>query len=261
MHKERSGLKVAYDHRLFDKAPPTYTDAEFLNKIIAAVDFNSLPTPARIADVMSGPGKVGLVLQKQFPKHHYYFLDFARGQLMKIPGEGKIAADARALPLAPECLDAVVVRYALKDLTEKEQPEVLKGIFQVLKPGGRLVIADMVAPNNCQSWLNKQHALKQTFSGRREDEGRCHIPTTNQWFKMLRKTGFHVELVDDHKSYVTTNDWLLSSQVNEAQLSDLNKTILAAPQDVREAFNIRQEGGLVKIDYPIIIIKAVKPVN
>ena len=34
--------------------------------------------------------------------------------------------------------------------------------------------------------------------------------------------------------------------------------ILAAPDEVKDKFNIRQEGGDVKVDYPVIIIRATK---
>ncbi len=262
---EKTGLESGYERRDFATGPSTYTDAGFSQKIYEATGLADRTTPAKVADIMSGPGKVGLALQERDPRHRFFFLDLAGGQLSKIsPDENRfrLVGDARALPLADGYLDIVVVRYALKDLTIDEQPVALKEILRGLRPGGELIIADMVSPEvqGAKEWLNKQHALKQELSGRNPlTEGVCHIPTQSEWVVLLEQAGFHVEMYDSHLSCVTTTDWVKGKQVTVEQLVQLDQMIMEAPPMVKKAFNIRKEDALVKIDYPLVILRAVKP--
>lgn len=39
----------------------------------------------------------------------------------------------------------------------------------------------------------------------------------------------------------------------------MDKIILGASGEIKKQFNIREENGEVKIDYPVVIIRAVKP--
>lgn len=263
----RPGLQGGYDRRNFDAGPRTYSDSAFTAKIYDATGLANLPPGARVLDIMSGPGKVGLGLEHINPNHHYFFLDLSQQQLKRIPPneEGfirSIRADARVFPFGQESLDVVVARYAIKDLTKGEQPKVLVGIRDILRPGERLVIADMVAPDTegAKEWLNKHHALKQELSGRDpEREGVCHIPTIQEWVTLLETIGFQANIADWHVSRVTTSDWVNSKQITEDQLPIMDQNILSAPEEVKMAFNIWKEGTLVKINYPIIILTGIKP--
>ena len=257
-----SGLVEGYNKRDFDTGPATYTDAVFFGKIIDGLQLNRLSKGAVVADLMSGPGKVGLAIQESFPNLQYVFVDFAEKQLEKIPNteNWRVGADVRDLPFAAYSLDRAVARYSIKDLTVNDQPQVLQQIYDSLKLGGIISIADMVSPSEqTKDWLNEQHSLKQVFSGRKpEVEGLCHIPTKQEWIQLLTEAGFKAEVGGYHMSFVSTTDWLKGKQVTEEQLCQLDDMILGAPVEAQEAFNIREEDGLVKIDYPVILLKGRK---
>lgn len=273
--ESRSGLRDGYDLRDFNTGPTTYADAAFSEKIFSATGLADFSGQARVLDLMSGPGKVGLSLQEYAPQHTYYFLDLSQLQLEKIPATGEIVyrdltlpvanhrlrADVRELPIRGKSMDVAVARYALKDLTDYEQGPTLFGIAETLKPGGRLVIADMVSPDgpDNKSWLNMHHSLKQELSGRNPlQEGFCHIPTEHGWMRVLQDAGMKVTAIDTHVSHVTTTDWVRGKQLTEVQLEQMNDDIRNAPETVKQTFNVREDGGLLMLDYPVIILQAVR---
>lgn len=249
--------------------PPTYTSQEFLQKIFVAAGLNTSTRPVRVLDSMSGPGLVGVGLRKLAPKHRYYYLDLVKDQLARVANaEERVVGDARKMPFRRGSFRVGVVRYAAKDITEEEQYGLFQEMYDVTARRGRWVLADMYAPTvgdaildgQIYEWLNWQHAMKQERSSRnRATEGTCHIPTEEGWLNLFRGVGFRATLVDHHISFVTTTDWLNSNQVTVGQLRELNQMILTAPTAAKIAFNIREEDGLVKIDYPVTIIRAVKP--
>lgn len=265
-----TGIGAMYGRRDFEKGPPTYTSQEFIQKIYEATGLGQLSENVRVLDSMSGPGLVGTKLQElaqqhpQSPHHRYYYLDLATNQLAKISGaEGKIAGDARQMPFKEGSFHVGVIRYGAKDIPSDQQPILFQQMYEITAKGGVWVVADMYSPNGkVYKWLNNQHSTKQQMSGRNiEKEGQCHIPLEEGWLNLLTSGGFRAEVVEHHMSFVTTTDWLKNNQVTAEQLQELNDMILNAPDDAKRAFNIRQEEGLVKIDYPITIIRAYKPLQ
>lgn len=251
-----------YSQRNFDQGPKTYTDAVFLDTILAATGLAEFKGSALVVDFMSGPGKVASGIKKRVTGHRYIALDGSVGLLRKIEDSEleRVVSDVRSVALQPNSVDIGIVRYGVKDMTEEQQLDVLKQMQEVLKPGGVLVIADMVSPEGTREWNNKQHSQKQQFSGRNiTTEGECNIPTEAKWIAILQEAGFEAEVFDHYTSYVTTADWVNGKQITDEQRRLMDKLLLSAPDEIKTAFNIRQEGEDVKIDYPVIIIKAVKP--
>lgn len=280
----RPGLTGGYDRRDFGEGPSVYSDQSFLEKIISATGLNE-EIRTNIGDFMSGSGSIGLAIRDRFPYNRYFFLDSATLQLHKVAGENnisRVAADVREMPIGPESMGTVVVRYGIKDIPEGQQLGVLDQIHRVLKPGGVFVLADMFAPNRrVKDWLNRQHSLKQILSGRNPHaEGTCHIHTQDEWVDMIRYVGFEAKIFDYHVSKVDTASWVRGNQVNRDQLARLNHMILVAPEEAIAAFEIKSEShpglvgknGLTReqvanlgeslrvgIEYPTVIISAIKP--
>ena len=251
-----------YERRSSDFGPQTYSDTEFAEKIAFALKLGSYNEGARILDAMSGPGKLAdmprQLLSGTSPQFH--FIDLSAAQLHKITQGNPVVGDVRNLPYQAETFDAVYARYALKDLTADDQVRALAELVRSIKPGGAFILADMYAPSNqVLPWLNKQHSMKQEFSGRNTARvGHCNIRTIPGWIDSLDASGLKASVVLMHLSQVTTTDWQKSNQVNEEQLHQLDKFILSAPTEAVSAFNIRSEGNKVMIDYPICIIRGEK---
>ena len=264
----KTTLEQGYGGRDFNRGPTTYSDPEFYRKILSATGLRHAIDSKRVLDIMSGPGKVGQALQKLAPENNYFYLDLSETQVRKIPPvvndlkHYRVNADVRALPIGDSAIDVAVVRYGIKDLIQEEQLGVLKDIYRILRPGGTLVIADMVSPDadGVKEWLNNHHALKQELGGRDpEKEGACYIPTRKEWLSMLSDAGFRFEMLETHVSHVITKSWVDGNQITEEQLAGMNDNIRGGSDEVKREFSVREENGLVKIDYPVIIIKAIKP--
>jgi len=258
---EQLGLRGGYEKRDFGKGPKTYSDTSFADKIAFVLGINSLAQKAIALDLMSGPGKLSADLQAKRPDVNFIALDWTHNQLLKASTPLKVQADAKHLPIVPNSVDAIFARYAIKDLTTQDQILAIQQAAEALKPGGVFVLAEMITPNpQTKNWLNMQHAQKQEFSGRNpEKEGICNIETFRGWRKILEQAGLTITLARRYLSIVETTDWLKGNQVTEQQLEELNHIILTAPEAAKRAFNIREENGSVKIDYPVTIIRAVKP--
>lgn len=253
---------IEYDKRDFDKGPATYTDKGFLDSIHCAAGLSVRSDIAFVIDLMTGTGKVASGMLERSPQHLYGVLDNNQGQLDKITQPvRKILADVMNLSSVVEngSVDVATVRYGLKDIPADQQPDVLTGINKMLKLGGVLVIADMVSPIGTEEWNNRQHSLKQQFNGRDiSREGECNIPTQDEWLRILKEAGFAPEVFDHYISRVTTSDWVRGKQITDEQRAQMDVLILRAPEEVKKAFNIRQEGADVKIDYPVVVIRTVK---
>ncbi|MGP4123228.1 MAG: bifunctional demethylmenaquinone methyltransferase/2-methoxy-6-polyprenyl-1,4-benzoquinol methylase UbiE [Sodalis sp. (in: enterobacteria)] len=66
-----------------------------------------------------------------------------------------VQANAEALPFPDNTFDCITIAFGLRNVTEKEQ--ALKSMYDVLKPGGRLLILEFSIP--CFQWLNKAYDL------------------------------------------------------------------------------------------------------
>jgi demethylmenaquinone methyltransferase/2-methoxy-6-polyprenyl-1,4-benzoquinol methylase len=91
-------------------------------------------------------------------------LDFAPGMLAaarrrapagKLPQVALLCADAEALPVRDEVVDAVTVAFGLRNVSQPEQ--ALREFRRVLRPGGRLVILEFGRPR--ARWLRGLYDL------------------------------------------------------------------------------------------------------
>ena len=261
--KERVGIMpAAYAARDFDAGPKTYTDQGFLDMIHSATGLGEFEGQAVVLDLMSGQAKVAQGLRARSPHHRYIAVDASEGQLLKVPdGIERLQADVRDLSAVPFA-DVVVVRYGLKDIPQHQQPAVLANIHRILKPGGVLVVVDMVSPDGMKFRTNQQHSLKQELGIIPRDvvtEGRCNIPTEDRWFDLIENAGLQVQGRWDYISQVATTDWVNGKQIGEAERAQMDALLASEPMYFKQRFNIRGNQPL-RIDFPVVVIRAVKPI-
>lgn len=259
-----------YSRRNFKEGPPTYTSKELFDKIFSASGLSDFKKKAVVVDLMSGPGLVASAMRERAPQHSYTVLDASQPLLdelkVKNPTMSTIRADVRDLPsdIENDSFDVALVRYGLKDIPKDQQSGTLVGIYKKLKPGGVLVIADMVSPEEpkgAKEWNNMQHSRKQQLGIEPRDivkEGECHIPTEQEWLNMLKDAGFEAEVSGEHVSLVKTTQWVASNQINDESRKEMDRLLLQSPPEIMERFKIREENGIVNVEYPVVIIRAVK---
>lgn len=152
-----------------------------------------------LLDAMAGPGKFGktmLELHKEKNSGSIVSVSFNDVRLaplnyLKEQGFEVIHSDVRNLK-QKNIFHIVIERFGLKDLPYKQLPIALQAIRDALKYTGRIVIADMFAVSkSSQKEAIAVHAAEQRFAGRDEEmEGRCYIPTIEEWVSALSKSGF-----------------------------------------------------------------------
>lgn len=106
--------------------------------------------------------------------------------------------------------DLSVVRFGLKDIPELVKLQAVESMHASLVPGGRMVVADLYAPDSVQSNVNIIHRTKQRFSGRNESiEGELFIPSRRQWVQLLLRAGFtRVSTEYVGRTKVKISDWV-----------------------------------------------------
>lgn len=255
-------MSEIYSRRDWDAGPKTYTDQVMYDMIHQAAGLADFSGQAVVLDLMSGPGKVGAALRERSPQHRFIAVEASAGSLAKVPeGIERIQTDVRDLSAVPQA-DVAVVRYRLKDIPQDQQAAVLTGINEKIKPGGALIVIEMVAPDGMKYRTNRHHSEKQVLSGRNLDEkGRCNIRTEDGWKDLLESTGYRVASVEDYVSSVSTQDWVNGGQIKPAQRLIMDAMLAREPLYFRQRFNVRGgENSPAGIDFPVLVIRAEKPV-
>lgn len=159
---------------------------------------------------------------------------------------------AEALPFADGSLDLITCRVAAHHFRDFEA--ALDEARRTLRPGGSLVIADSIAPENdsVAQWMNDIE-LRRDFS---------HIENRKISVirRMLEDRGFSVVGSEDERIYLWFNDWVLRTKVAEDEVAALRREFQEASPDVKEAFQVGapEEDGDFLFSWPCWIFRAVK---
>ena len=159
---------------------------------------------------------------------------------------------AEALPFADGSLDLITCRVAAHHFRDFEA--ALDEARRTLRPGGSLVIADSIAPENdsVAQWMNDIE-LRRDFS---------HIENRKISVirRMLEDRGFEVVGSEDERIYLWFNDWVLRTKVAEDEVAALRREFQEASPDVKEAFQVGdlEEDGDFLFSWPCWIFRAVK---
>lgn len=165
---------------------------------------------------------------------------------------------AEALPVAPGSLDLVTTRMAAHHFLDFEA--MLDEVCRVLKPGGVLLMADSVAPENddVAGWMNDIE-LRRDYSHIQNRKG-TGIES------LMEDRGLRVSGREFTRIGLRFNGWAARTATSEAETNALRKDFLAAPTPVKEAFEIQPVEGPVdgtevediSFSWPCLILRAVK---
>ena len=157
---------------------------------------------------------------------------------------------AEALPFAEKSIDLVTSRVSAHHFRDFEK--TLDEAQRVLKPGGSLLMADSVAPEDdaITIWMNDIE-LRRDFS---------HIENRkiSRITELLTERGFTVVENDYLRIYLRFNEWTARTKVSTAETEALRKEFLQAPAATREAFQVAPVHDDIAFSWPCWVFRAVK---
>lgn len=144
------------------------------------------------------------------------------------------AADAAALPFPDASFDLVTCRYAAHHFPDPRA--VAREWSRVLKPGGRLLLIDVVSPEDLMTdtVLNAAEVLR--------DSSHVRDHTVGQWIAMLAAAEFAVEDLGRFPLRLEFASWTARMRTPEAAAAQIRALFAAAPASVREALAIEADG-------------------
>ncbi len=159
---------------------------------------------------------------------------------------------AESLPFADGSLDLITCRKAGHHFRDFEA--FLNESARTLRPGGSLVMADTVAPEDdaLADWQNDVE-LRRDFSHVEDRK----ISVIRQ---MLVDRGLEVVGSEDERVYLWFNDWVMRTKVPQDEAQALRREFQEATPELKEAFQVGEpeEDGDFLFSFPVWVFKAVK---
>ena len=153
-----------------------------------------------ILDACCGYGSVSKRLLDEIEKEHLdtriVLLDNSELQLSRakedIKGQGVdfILSDVREIPFSDNHFDTVVNKMGLHEVDKESQEQMLKEIFRVIKPGGKVVIWELALDENTQSIFSEIIKKKDEISGFDSLVKNRHFPKRTEVISGLTNSGF-----------------------------------------------------------------------
>ena len=159
---------------------------------------------------------------------------------------------AESLPFADGSLDLVTCRVAGHHFRDFEA--ALDEVKRSLRPGGSLVMADSIAPEDdtVAEWMNDIE-LRRDFSHMENRK----ISVIR---RMLQERGFEVVGSENERVYLWFNDWVERTKVPQEEVAALRRDFQEASQEAKDAFQVGEPeaDGDFLFSWPCWIFRAVK---
>lgn len=162
-------------------------------------------------------------------------------------------APASALPFRDETFDAVTSRLVLNHVRRPER--ILKEVVRVLKPGGYLILAELLGVDN-----SVKRATQDAIEERRNPS---HVAArgAEQYYKLVTDAGLQIEAKETVSFERELEEWLAVYNTEKADAAIVREMIEAGLETDAAGINARRQGGRLLFDQRMIYIKAVKPIK
>jgi len=158
---------------------------------------------------------------------------------------------SEALPFAEDSLDMASCRFGAHHFIRLD--EALAEVSRVLRPGGVFLLADTVPSDDdsVSRWMNSIE--------KRRDSTHVANLKPSQWHALVEAHGLDITHSLLRRVDLEFYDWVKRGGTPEAEVAALRREFLDAPQVIKEAFGIREEGDGIAFFWPCIVLRAMKP--
>ena len=158
-------------------------------------------------------------------------------------------AAAESLPVAGASIDLVSCRYASHHF--RDLPAALKEFARALRPGGRALICDVVAPEPA--------ALTELMNALEVKRDPTHVwnyPLSRWRNELLPGAGLAVRKVVRGKNPQLFSEWVHRAGTPAEAIQELIEAFAAATKEARDAFQVRWDGAEIYFAWDNAVILA-----
>ncbi|NGY05768.1 class I SAM-dependent methyltransferase [Solimonas terrae] len=157
-----------------------------------------IPSPqGKVLDVACGKGETTRYLSRHYKPEQITAINISEKQLARgrenVPGAHFMLMDATALEFPDNSFDAVVCVEAAFHFNTREK--FLREALRVLKPGGHLVLSDILIAQTAEG----------THQRRTSDN---YVASLDDYRKLYERVGFDLEVLDDATEFSWRNHFM-----------------------------------------------------
>lgn len=147
-----------------------------------------------------------------------------------------VRGDVADLPFPDASFDVVTSRYSAHHYGQPRQ--VLREVARVLRPGGRFVLADTIAPEDpaLDTFINAVELLR--------DRSHVRDHRVSEWQAMLAEAGLTSEVVHHWDVALEFADWVARMRTPPDAVAMLRVLLTEATDAARQTFRVEAAGDL-----------------
>jgi len=160
-------------------------------------------------------------------------------------------ARADALPFPDGTFDLAVSRFSIHHWPDPAG--ALREVARVLRPGGRVVLVDLVAPEEAglDTFLNAVELLRDPTHGR--------TPRASDWRAVIAAAGLAGDIVREWRFRHATEDWLGRTAPAPWRADAVRRMLREAPEPARAAFEIAPDASGLTVGAVIVAATLADP--
>ncbi len=144
-------------------------------------------------------------------------------------------ARSDALPFGDATFDIAISRFSIHHWPDPAGS--LREVARVLRPGARVILVDLVAPENAglDTFLNTLELLRDPTHGR--------TPRASDWRAVVVAAGLTGDIVREWRFRHETEDWLARTAPARWRADAVRRMLREAPESAVEALEISPDGS------------------